>query len=76
MGFGDINFTGHTRPNNYYDNAYGATGSNGSDDVRVTDPTQLISDLSKIGFKNITFEVHQPWEDGGHPNWIYVRCEK
>jgi SAM-dependent methyltransferase len=76
MGYGDINFTGHTRPRGYYDNSYIAEGSNGSDDVRVTDPAQLISDLSKIGFKNITFEVHQPWEDGGHPNWIYVRCEK
>ena len=76
MGFGDMNFTGHTRPNNYYDNSYIAEGSNGSDDVRVTDSTQLTSDLSKIGFKNITFEIHQPWEDGGHPNWIYVRCEK
>ena len=76
MGFGDMNFTGHTRPNNYYDNSYIAEGSNGIDDVRVTDSTQLTSDLSKIGFKNITFEIHQPWEDGGHPNWIYVRCEK
>jgi SAM-dependent methyltransferase len=76
MGFGDIGFTGHTRPRSYYDNSYAAEGSNGSDDVRITDPTQLTSDLSKIGFKNITFEIHQPWEDGGHPNWIYIRCEK
>jgi ubiquinone/menaquinone biosynthesis C-methylase UbiE len=76
MGFGDISFTGHTRPNNYYDNAYGATGSNGSDDVRVTNENDLISDLEKIGFKDITFEIREPFLDGGHPNWIYVKCKK
>ena len=76
MGYGDINFTGHTRPNNYYDNSYGATGSNGSDDVRVTNEKDLISDLEKIGFKDITFEIKEPFLDGGHPNWIYVKCKK
>jgi len=76
MGFGDINFTGHTRPNNYYDNSYEAAGSNGSDDVRVTNEKDLISDLEKIGFKDIIFEIHDSYLDGGHPNWIYVKCKK
>jgi len=76
MGYGDINFTGHTRPNNYYDNSYSAAGSNGSDDVRVTNENDLISDLEKIGFKDITFEIHDSFLDGGHPSWIYVKCKK
>ena len=76
MGYGDISFKGHTNPKTYYENYYGASNSNGSNDVRVTDELELISDLEIIGFKNIKFEIHQPWEDGGHPNWIYVICKK
>jgi SAM-dependent methyltransferase len=76
MGYGDMDFTGHTRPRGYYENAYDAQNSNGSHDVRVSDPTQLIDDLTTIGFKNITYRIEQPYLDGGHPNWIYVRCEK
>lgn len=76
MGYGDISFMGHTNPKGYYENYYDAMGSNGSNDVRVTDETDLISDLKNIGFKDIKFEIHQPWEDGGHPNWIYVNCKK
>jgi SAM-dependent methyltransferase len=76
MGYGDISFMGHTNPKTYYENYYGASNSNGSNDVRVTDELELISDLEIIGFKDIKFEIHQPWEDGGHPNWIYVICKK
>jgi SAM-dependent methyltransferase len=76
MGFGDIGFTGHTRPNNYHANSYNAEDSNGSNDVRVTDEKELISDLESIGFKEITFEVLDSYLDGGHPSWIYVKCRK
>jgi SAM-dependent methyltransferase len=76
MGYGDLTFTGHTRPNNYYANSYSAAGSNGSDDVRVTNINDLTSDLEKIGFKDITYEIHEPYLDGGHPNWVYVKCKK
>lgn len=76
MGYGDINFGGHGQPHTYYANDYTTHGSNGVNDVRVTDPRQLIDDLQSIGFKNITYEIHPPFLDGGHPNWIYVRCEK
>jgi SAM-dependent methyltransferase len=76
MGYGGIEFTGHTRPRSYFENSYDAQNSNGSNDVRVVNEQDLIADLQKIGFSNITFEIHEPWEDGGHPNWIYVRCEK
>jgi len=76
MGYGDISFAGHTNPKGYYENYYEAFNSNGSNDVRVTDVSELISDLENIGFKNIKFEIHEPWLDGGHPNWIYVTCKK
>lgn len=76
MGYGDINFKGHTTPRDYYENGYNALNSNGSNDVRITNPQQLIDDLSKIGFKDIKYQITEPWEDGGHPNWIYVKCIK
>ena len=76
MGYGDIDFEGHTIAHKYYENAYEAANTNGHSDVRVSNPSQLIEDLTNIGFVNITYRIEQPWEDGGHPNWIYVRCEK
>lgn len=76
MGYGDISFTGHTNPKSYYENYYQASNSNGSNDVRITDESELVSDLESIGFKDIKFEIHESWEDGGHPNWIYVNCKK
>jgi SAM-dependent methyltransferase len=76
MGYGDMKHMGHTKPRGYYENAYDAQNTNGSHDVRVTDPTQLIDDLTIIGFKNITYQIVQSYLDGGHLNWIYVRCEK
>jgi SAM-dependent methyltransferase len=76
MGYGGMNFKGHTNPHGYYENVYDANGTNGANDVRVTDPNELLTDLQTIGFTNITYRIEKPWEDGGHPNWIYVRCEK
>jgi SAM-dependent methyltransferase len=76
MGYGDMDFKGHTIAHNYYENAYEAANTNGHSDVRVSNPNQLIEDLTNIGFVNITYRIEQPWEDGIHPNWIYVRCEK
>lgn len=76
MGYGDISFTGHTKPRDYFDNGYDAENSNGSNDVRVTNVDSLIQDLSEIGFKDITYSIEEPWEDTGHPNWIYVKCFK
>lgn len=76
MGYGDMNVGGHGYVNEYYDNAYGAMDSNGHSDVRVSNPQQLENDLTEIGFKNITHRIELSYLDGGHPNWIYVRCEK
>jgi ubiquinone/menaquinone biosynthesis C-methylase UbiE len=76
MGYGNMEFTGHTNPKAYYENYYDATNSNGSNDVRISDENELIDDLKSIGFKNITFEIHPPFNDTGHPNWIYVNAIK
>jgi SAM-dependent methyltransferase len=76
MGYGDISYTGHTKPRDYFDNGYDAENSNGSNDVRITDVSYLIQDLNKIGFKDVTYSIEESWEDGGHPNWIYVSCFK
>jgi len=61
--------------NNYYDNNYGVGGSNGSDDVRVSDSTQLTGDLEKIGYVIDSVEIKNSYLDGGHPEWIYVTAK-
>jgi SAM-dependent methyltransferase len=76
MGYGAMDYAGATNVRDYYDNSYTAENSNGSNDVRVSNPQQLVDDLQAIGFKNITYSIEEPWADGGHPQWIYVRCEK
>jgi SAM-dependent methyltransferase len=76
MGYGPLDYVGNTKAHSYYENAYTVENSNGSNDVRVSDPRQLIDDLEAIGFTNVTYRIEQPWADGGHPNWIYIRCEK
>lgn len=60
----------------YYDNATDAVGTNGRHDVSVSDPQQIIKDLTDIGFTNINCEIRNSWEDGGHSNWIFVTAIK
>jgi SAM-dependent methyltransferase len=76
MGFGPLDWYGNTNHRSYFENGYYASNSNGSNDVRVSDPEELINDLKKIGFKDITYSIEEPWCDGGHPAWIYVKCYK
>lgn len=76
MGFGPLEWNGNTKQRSYFENGYDATNSNGSNDVRVSNPQDLINDLETIGFKNITYTIEEPWADWGHPNWIYVKCYK
>lgn len=60
----------------YYDNVFDASGTNGHHDVSVTDPQNLVDDLTEIGFKNIECVVRQSWEDAGHSEWVFVTCTK
>jgi ubiquinone/menaquinone biosynthesis C-methylase UbiE len=71
LGFG--NCPPHFR--DYFDNYYDATGTNSICDVRITDPNNIIEDLTEIGFKNITYTIRPAW-DGPHDEWIFVRAEK
>lgn len=72
MGFG----TGRTAPTaDYFDNVYEATGTNSLYDCRVTDPQQVISDLTEIGFKNIKTEIRESFSDN-HKQWIFIQCTK
>lgn len=75
MGYGSSLKTGQSI---YSDNNYNQITSNGCADVKIQPETvsNLISDLEKIGFKSPTYEIHESYSDGGHPNWIYVRCKK
>ena len=76
MGYGSEEWgSGHGLVNNYYDNNYGVGGSNGSDDVRVSDSTQLTGDLEKIGYVIDSVEFKNSYLDGGHPEWIYVTAK-
>jgi ubiquinone/menaquinone biosynthesis C-methylase UbiE len=71
MGFG----TQHPNTRDYYDNYYDATGTNSACDVRVTDPNNIVDELTSIGFSNITYIIRPAWDDL-HGEWIFVRAEK
>jgi SAM-dependent methyltransferase len=71
MGFG--NAVAHYA--DYYDNVYDATSTNSRHDTKVTDPSQLISDLTEIGFKDIKHTISHSWVDF-HNQWIFVNCMK
>lgn len=77
MGYGESNeYQNDAKITNYYENNYYALNSNGTFDVRVNSPNELIKDLENIGFYNISYNIKKSWEDGGHLEWIYVRAQK
>lgn len=76
MGFGDLGFVKDAQISKYHDNNYYALNSNGTFDVRVEKPNDLLDDLTKIGFKNSQYNVKNSWADGGHLFWIYVETNK
>lgn len=76
MGFGDMSFVKDAQISKYYDNNYTALNSNGTYDVRVENPDNLVQDLELIGFKNTSYVIEKSWADGGHLYWIYVETYK
>ena len=77
MGYGkDLSDVNGRPRSSYFDNSYDASYTNGEYDVRVQNEEDLIKDMESIGFKNVTVEIRDSWSDIGHPQWIYVRCEK
>ena len=75
MGYGE-----KIQPNEnrygYYENKYNVSGTNSHHDVRVQSETEVIDDLSKIGFVNIQTVIRDTFSDKGHPKWIYVKAYK
>jgi len=60
----------------YYANTYDAHGTNSHHDVRVHNESDVIDDLTNMGYVNITTEVRDAFSDSGHPQWIYVKAYK
>jgi|SRR5208282_5528498 len=73
MGFDNGYHPGYTV--DYHENFYDAEATNGLKDVCVTDPNQIVEDLTKIGFKSIVTTIRPQWKDGHH-NWIFTNAVK
>lgn len=60
----------------YYENYYDAKGTNSDCDVRVENPEYLVTDLQKIGFKNIDYNIRPSWSNIIHTEWIFIKAYK
>lgn len=76
-------YNGNINRAKYFENSWLAQGTNGYYDVSVDDPNDLINDLVKIGFNNITYEIKPEWDadnlkytDINSSSWIFVKCKK
>ena len=72
MGYGEnlINRTAH-----YYEDYYDAPGTNSTYDVKVDNPEQILADLTKIGFKIVTYFIRPAFKDN-YKCWIYIKASK
>jgi SAM-dependent methyltransferase len=67
---------------NYRDENLAIERTNGFHDVAVSDPQELVDDLEKIGFTNITYHISNEWDAynkeycGDNFKWIYVKARK
>jgi ubiquinone/menaquinone biosynthesis C-methylase UbiE len=76
MGFGEGLDSPLGPRSSYYTNFYDAHGTNSHHDVRVHNESDVIDDLTNMGYVNITTEVRDAFSDSGHPQWIYVKAYK
>jgi len=79
MGFGAglDDPSGHGRPRSaYLDNAWEATGTNSTHDVRVQSEKEIVDDLLDIGYVDVSTFIEEPFSDIGHTHWIYIKCYK
>ena len=77
MGYGKDLSDPLNRPRSkYYDNVYEAKETNSGYDVRILDESEVIDDLTNIGFINITTEIKPAFSDIGHSEWIYIKAYK
>lgn len=59
----------------YDENVYSARATNSGHDVSVTDPSELVKDLEKIGFVDVWYKTTPPFDDC-HAAWIWVKARK
>lgn len=73
MGYGHR----HNAPGRpYHDNYIDATSTNGGCDTLVEDENYLITDLEKIGFKDVSVTIRPTGPGDSHDNWIWVQTHK
>jgi SAM-dependent methyltransferase len=72
MGFGNQS----PRSVDYYEDYYGAIGTNREMDTRVTNPEQLKNDLLKLNFKDFSFDIRPTGPGDDHEQWIFFRVKK
>jgi ubiquinone/menaquinone biosynthesis C-methylase UbiE len=73
MGFGK---NSQHQTVDYFDNYYDAAGTNSDCDVRIENVDDLIGDLKKIGFQNISYQIKPSWSNAVHNEWIFVKAYK
>lgn len=76
MGFGEGLNSPIGKRSAYFDNYYGAKGTNSIHDVRINNENDVITDLTNIGYVNVTTEVRKSYSDSGHSHWIYIKAFK
>lgn len=72
MGFGK----NHPKSVSYHANAWGASGTNGTLDCRVEDPSEIESDLLKLGFTEFQHWLRPTGPADIHEQWIFFRARK
>ena len=76
MGYGDDLESDLGKRSSYFENIYDAKGTNSDYDVRIQNVNDVITDLTEIGFTNISTEIRESYSDNGHPQWIYIKAYK
>lgn len=76
MGYGDDLESPLGPRVSYFENYYDAPGTNSICDVRVQRVSDVVEDLTSIGFHNISTKISESYLDDGHPQWIYIKAYK
>ena len=45
-------------------------------DYEIINENDVITDLTNIGYVNVTTEVRKSYSDSGHSHWIYIKAFK
>lgn len=60
----------------YHVNYTDIDNTNGANDVSITNISDLIQDLSDIGFTDVSYDIRPVGPGDNHANWIWVRAKK